>query len=454
MYPVASASSSSFVCETPRASNTFASVGSASFAFVIAAIARRSSSFSACVVPRSRQASQRDASARTAASSASEASERFPSRNSRFPSSSASARPRYGFGSVKTYVDRSARFSAWSSFATWSHTFSLIQSGRDDTWSSNSFAHSSGTFANSSAHICAAFLSEFSCLCLSASISNCAAHCAAAPPESANSFAHPPLFACSAPNSLAHAAPALTCAGAGSAFDTPVSLTASPSTTISPLLMRDMNLRNSLFWNFGSAFCDSVSTSPLACAAVSACAAVGPPSLAASVAVASCASRNSLAHAPPGVCCSANSLAHSFFSPAVSEPPPLAAAYSFAHAAPPLRAPAPEPAPAASPTRIRANSLAHAFSLENSRAHPALAFAAASALACPPADRGPSIIPRASASPASIRSGDSARASLARTSASLAPFRCRAMIALLSRIVVFSSGESSRRSPGGGGGGG
>ena len=84
MCPIASSWSSSLVCETPRERSTSGSFGSASLARVIAAMARRSSSFSACTVPSRRQPSHRSGSARTAASSAKAASDNTPRRNRSF----------------------------------------------------------------------------------------------------------------------------------------------------------------------------------------------------------------------------------------------------------------------------------------------------------------------------------------------------------------------------------
>mmetsp|Transcript_5915 Transcript_5915/g.14652 ORF Transcript_5915/g.14652 Transcript_5915/m.14652 type:complete len:205 (+) Transcript_5915:848-1462(+) len=156
MYPVASSWSSSLVWLTPSDSSTSRSLGSASLAFIMAAMARRSSSFSACTVPSSRHASHSPPSARTAASSARAASDSTPRRKRSRPITRASDRPRYGLGSVNWYCDRSAARSAAPSPDTWSQTFSSAQSGFPRCISSNSRAHSSGTSANSLAQLCAA----------------------------------------------------------------------------------------------------------------------------------------------------------------------------------------------------------------------------------------------------------------------------------------------------------
>ena len=109
MYPAASRASSSFVWLTPSDNSASRSVGSASCALVAAAMARRSSSFSACTVLSRRHDSHDAGSRRTAASNASAASDRTPRRNKSRPTAAASARPRYGFGSTNSYLDRPPR---------------------------------------------------------------------------------------------------------------------------------------------------------------------------------------------------------------------------------------------------------------------------------------------------------------------------------------------------------
>ena len=461
MCAVASAWSSSFVCDTPSESNTSGSPGSASFARVIAAIARTSSSFSACTVPRRRQPSHDAGSARTAASSASAASDNTPRRNKSRPIANASARPRYGFGSTKRYWLRSAARRAAPSSATRSHTFSSAKSGFPARIASNSAAHSSGTEANSSAHRCAASAPEED--------PGSAAAAAAGPtgrvwfanseahpfvPPLANSEAHPlvPSRARSLANSPAHASPVAL----ASAPTRPVSASPSSSTTISPRDIRETKFKNWLFWNFGSGFARSVSASRADCDAVSAWAAVSPTSPAARSLVAPRSRANSEAHpsVPSRARSPANSPVHvsgvpeDCFTPLNSSAHGVAPALGGAEAV-------------STPKLVRPRRRrrrrggggggvgASRAAAANSRAHPSLEFAAASGPVgtttggprAPACVRGPSIAPSGAGSTPRSASAAASRAVVSASPASA--LRCRAMIALRFRITVFSVGDSA-----------
>mmetsp|Transcript_27683 Transcript_27683/g.70507 ORF Transcript_27683/g.70507 Transcript_27683/m.70507 type:complete len:561 (-) Transcript_27683:519-2201(-) len=301
-WPTASPMSSSLVCDTPSASRTSASDGSACSARSMAAMACWSSSFSACTVPSSRHASALFGRACTSASSASAASLSTPRLNKSLPLASAWSSPRKGLLAANTYwplgpAGWCSTSCGWPSPYTRSHSL--------NTSSSPPPAKS----PNSSAHVPALPLAA-------ASSATCALHArssSSSTPRSspwlncrANSSAHAPCAlgpaaASAAEKSCAHCAPA--CAACG---PTSTTLLFALSRMSSPFDILDTNWRNLEACILGSASRASTSSSLRVDAMAS-------PDVAArcrSPSTASVACVNSFAHAPPGVCSSANSVAH------------------------------------------------------------------------------------------------------------------------------------------------
>mmetsp|Transcript_13971 Transcript_13971/g.58800 ORF Transcript_13971/g.58800 Transcript_13971/m.58800 type:complete len:553 (+) Transcript_13971:395-2053(+) len=472
MKPVASSASSSFVWLTPSDNKASRSLGSASCALVAAAMARRSSSFSACTVLSKRQPSHDAGSARTAASSASAASESTPRRNKSRPTAKASARPRYGFGSTNSYRDRSRELSsAFDSSPMAFHTESCVH------WSTspraaiawNSPAQSPPRSANSSAQRCASLDPEGPAARALAA-RNSLAHGSAG--SAATTPARPSVR--SAAYSDAHASPTAFPAFANSSGAARRSVTLSPSATSSPRDMRDMNCRNCELRNFPSGSAASVAASRADCAAVSACAAVSGADDTAPADSCSCRnsdahaspareevfsafSRNSDAHAAPADCLTPlNSSAHETFGPA-SRPPGPGTAAAVTGTAGLSESPRDTRMFAKSSTHPEATEAAATFppsSRNRRRASAAVSGDASDVVAngaAPTAARAPWMClgPSIRASPAwgltSTPSGASASASRACTTPWRASAcRCRAMMADRARITVFSAGDRFR----------